>query len=245
MRFHPCFALLLPAASVLAQPSGPTPDPPPQPTASAPQPARTFAPEPKRILGIIPNYRAVSAGETAPPPSAKEAFRIATESSFDYSAFIFVGMTSGLADGRDAHPQLGVGAAGYARYYWRGFVDKTDGNYLVLFALPSLFHQDERYYAKGEGGLWERAAYAASRVAITPDDRGRDSFNISEILGRGIAQIVSTAYYPSQARTIGALGSKYGFALVGDAATNVFLELWPDVAAQVSRLHFHRHSKSN
>lgn len=204
-------------------------------TSVAPPAARTFAQEPQRILGILPNYRAVSAGETPSAPSAKEAFQIATESSFDYSGFILVGMTSAFADGRDSHPQLGVGAAGYARYYWRGFLDKTDGNYLVLFALPTLFHQDERYYAKGEGGFWKRAAYAASRVAVTPNDRGRDSFNISELLGRGMAQVISTAYYPSEARTIGALGSRYGFSLVGDAFTNVFLEFWPDIAAQMRR----------
>jgi hypothetical protein len=51
----------------------------------------------------------------------------------------------------DAHPQLGDGVAGFGGYYWRGFVDKTDGNYLVIFALPSIVHQDERYYAMGKG----------------------------------------------------------------------------------------------
>jgi hypothetical protein len=250
---------VLSAASVSAQESRLVPDAPPQMSVAERQPdvqpappppdgidspsqpvtrngARIFTPEPRRILGIMPNYRAVSAGDTPPPPGAKEAFRMATKTSFDYSAFILVGLTSGFADARDAHPQLGVGAAGYARYYWRGFLDKTDGNYLVLFALPTLFHQDERYYAKGEGRLWKRAAYAVSRVAITPDYHGRNVLNISEILGRGMAQGISTAYYPSQARTIGALGSKYGFSLVGDAFTNVLLEFWPDIAAHVRSL---------
>ena len=142
-----------------------------------------------------------------------------------------MGLTSGLADARDAHPQLGVGVAGYARYYWRGFVDKTDGNYLVLFALPTLFHQDERYYVRGHGGLGKRALYAASRVFITPDYGGNNVFNTSEVLGRAMAEVISTAYYPSQARTIGALGSRYGLALIADSCTNVFLEFWPDIAS--------------
>jgi hypothetical protein len=110
--------------------------------------------QPKRILGIMPNYRAVSAGEIPPPPTPKQAFMIATRNSFDYSSFIFVGITSALAEATDAHPALGEGMAGYGQYYWRGFVDKTDGNYLVIFALPTVFHQDERYFAKGEGGFW-------------------------------------------------------------------------------------------
>ena len=65
--------------------------------------------QPKRILGIMPNYRAVSAGAIPPPPTAKQSFMIATRNSFDYSAFVFVGLTSLIAKGTDAHPQLGKG----------------------------------------------------------------------------------------------------------------------------------------
>ena len=193
--------------------------------------------QPKRILGIMPNYRAVSAGTIPPPPTAREAFKIATQNSFDYSAFIFTGITSAMAEWSDAHPQLRDGMAGYGRYYWRGFLDKTDGNYLVVFALPTIFHQDERYYAKGEGGFLKRVVYAASRVLITPNYHGHDSFNASEIFGRGIAQGISTTYYPSHDRRLGPLASKYGFALGRDALTNVFREFWPDIATHVLRRH--------
>jgi hypothetical protein len=193
--------------------------------------------QPKRILGVMPNFRAVSAGALPPPPSPMQAFIIATQNSFDYSAFIFVGITSLLAEGTDAHPQLGKGLGGFGGYYWRGFVDKTDGNYLVLFALPTVFHQDERYYAMGKGGIWKRGFYAASRIFITPDYNGHNSFNISELLGRGISQGVSLAYYPSRTRTAGAIGAKFGYALGRDALTNVFREFWPDIAVHV----LHRH----
>jgi hypothetical protein len=193
--------------------------------------------QPKRILGVMPNFRAVSAGALPPPPTPKQAFIIATQNSFDYSSFVFVGITSMLAEGTDAHPQLGKGIDGFARYYWRGFVDKTDGNYLVIFALPTVFHQDERYYAMGNGGFWKRGFYAASRIAITPSYHGHNSFNISELLGRGMAQGISAAYYPSQARTPEALATKYAYAIGRDALTNVFREFWPDIAVHV----LHRH----
>ena len=193
--------------------------------------------QPKRILGIMPNYRAVSAGEIPPPPTPKQAFMIATRNSFDYSSFIFFFITSALAEATDAHPALGEGMAGYGQYYWRGFVDKTNGNYLVIFALPTVFHQDERYFAKGEGGFWKLGIYAASRILITPDYQGHDSFNASEVLGRGIAQGISLSYYPSSDRTAGALAVKYGWAMGRDALTNVFREFWPDIATHV----LHRH----
>lgn len=202
--------------------------------------------QPKRILGLMPNYRAVSAGAIPPPPTLKEAFKIATQNSFDYSAFIFVGITSLTAWGvewpHDAptHPELGSGLSGYGRYYWRGFLDKADGNYLVDFAFPTLFHEDERYYALGEGGFWKRAVYAATRVVITPDYHGHNTINAAEIFGRGLSQGISGFYYPAPDRTPGALAVKFGWAVGRDALTNVIREFWPDISRGVSHHVLHR-----
>lgn len=192
--------------------------------------------QPKRILGVMPNYRAVSAGAIPPPPTPGEAFRVATENSFDYSAFVFVGITSLLAEGTDTHPQLGKGVPGFWGYAWRGWVDKTDGNYMVDFVMPTFLHQDERYYAKGEGPPLDRAVYAATRILITPDYHGKNGFNTSEILGRGVSQAISLTYYPSSDQTLSGFGQKYAYALGRDALTNVFREFWPDVAH-----HFKKH----
>ena len=233
-----CLVLAMAGLS-FAQSEGQAP-PPAQPEVKTGQESTGANSQPKRILGIMPNYRAVSAGEIPPPPTPKQAFKIATQNSFDYSAFLFVGITSLMAEGSDAHPALGKGIAGYGRYYWRGFVDKADGNYLVVFALPTVFHEDERYYAMGKGGVWKRAIYAASRILITPNYHGHSTFNASEVFGRGIAQGISATYYPSQDRTAGALAVKYGYAMARDALTNVFREFWPDIASHV----LHRHSSS-
>ncbi len=185
----------------------------------------------------MPNYRAVSAGEIPPPPTPKQAFVIATKNSFDYSSFLFVGITSMIAEGQNAHPQLGKGVPGFWGYSWRGFVDKTDGNYMVIFALPSILHEDGRYFAKGEGGIVKRAAYASSRVLITRTYSGSSTFNASEIFGRGAAQAISTTYYPSKSRTISELSERYAYSLMRDALTNTFREFWPDIATHM----LHRH----
>jgi len=221
-----------------------TPNPTPSEEKNADQstaPANQGAPpekqQPKRILGVMPNFRAVSAGAKAPPPTPKQAFKIATQNSFDYSSFIFVGITSAMAEWSDAHSQLGDGFKGYGRYYWRGFADKTDGNYWVIFLLPTVFHQDERYYAMGKGSFWKRATYSSTRIFVTPDYQGHNTFNVSEVLGRGIAQGISLSYYPSKTRTVSALATKYAYALGRDALTNTFREFWPDIATHV----LHRH----
>ena len=246
-----------PAPGDAAAPNNPTVDPPilhatppdqgqaparsDQDKSSAPRPQNETSPplnpEPSRILGVMPNFRAVSAGTMPPPPAPKQAFVIATHDSFDYSAYIFVGITSLLAEAKNTHYELGKGLPGFGMYYWRGFADKTTGNYLTLFALPAIFHQDERYHALGKGSFSRRLVYSATRVIIAPNYQGDNSFNASELLGRGISQAISLAYYPSATRTPGGFGTKFGYAIGRDVLANVIREFWPDIAAHVRHRH--------
>ena len=210
--------------------TAPAAKPPTTLAVPAPDPSQH---QPKRILGVMPNYRAVSAGTIPPPPTTSQAFVLATQNTFDYSSFVFVGLTSLIAKGEDAHPDLGKGVPGLWAYTWRGFVDKTDGNYLVLFAFPTLLHEDERYYAMGHGKKLHRALYSLQQVAVARNYQGHGTFNASEFLGRGIAQGLSTAYYPSQDRTTLEVSEKLGYAIMRDALTNAFREFWPDIATHV------------
>jgi hypothetical protein len=69
-------------------------------------------PQTKRILGIIPNFRAVSANQVLPPQSAKEKFITATENSFDYSALLLPAALAGYSMATNATPEFHQGAAG-------------------------------------------------------------------------------------------------------------------------------------
>src|SRR6267143_761649 len=66
--------------------------------------------QPKRILWIIPNYRAVSANTHLPALSFKEKFWLATEDTFDYSDFIFVGALAGISMAQESQPSKAVQA---------------------------------------------------------------------------------------------------------------------------------------
>lgn len=206
-------------------------------TSAEPQDTPKPPPQPKRILGLMPNYRAVSAGQVATPPGSKEAFIIATRNSFDYSAFVFTGLTSLIAEANNSHPDFGKGVSGYWSYTWRGFIDKTDGNYLVIWAYPTVLHQDVRYYALGKGSVMKRLGYSISQIAIARDYRGGLVPNYSELLGRASAQAISKTYYPASANGFSQLSSKFAYALLRDGATNAFREFWPDIAVHV----LHRH----
>ena len=195
------------------------------------------APEPKqtsRILGIIPNFRSVSAGTKLPPQTVKEKFKTGLEDSFDYSAVIFVGIQAGIAQASDSYPAFHQGAAGYARYYWHTFADQADENLMVESIFPSALHEDSRYYTLGHGGFLKRSGYALSRAVITRTDSGGETVNISEIGGAGAAAAISSGYYPTQYRTWTKVGQRWLTNVILDSATLYVKEFWPDVNARLS-----------
>jgi len=200
---------------------------PNSPTATAP--ASQEGKQTKRILGIVPNFRSVSADEKLPPQSIKDKFITTSQDSFDYSAFIFVGILAGISQAENSYPEFHQGAAGYGRYYWHTFADQTVENYMVEFALPTVLHQDSRYYTLGRGGLFKRTAYSFSRVLITRTDEGNETFNASEIVGAGAASGISSLYYPSTERTWTKVGQHWLTNVSLDGLTFVVKEFWPDV----------------
>ena len=186
-------------------------------------------PQTKRILGVIPNFRAVSANTHLPPQSVKDKFMTATEDSFDYSAFMLPAVLAGYSQATNATPEFGSGGAAYGRYLWHSYVDQASENYFVEFIVPAIAHEDNRYYTMGSGGFIKRTGYALSRVVITRNDSGHDTFNAGEVIGAGAASGISNLYYPAPERTFGNTASKWGLNVGIDAATFVFKEFWPDI----------------
>jgi hypothetical protein len=194
--------------------------------------------QPHRILGFMPNFRTVAAGAAVHPPGWKYNFSVATHQSFDYSSFIFLGITSLSAEGLNSHPALGHGADGFYAYTWRGFLDKTDGTYLSAWLLPSLLHEDTRYYPLGSGHtIFKRSLYLISREAVAKTYTGRDTPNLAGLGGKVLTQYISTFYYPGSSEPFGVLADKFGYSVMRDVAFSSIREFYPDIAAHYIRKH--------
>ncbi len=182
----------------------------------------------KRILWIIPNYRSVSSNTYLPPQSFKEKFWLATQESFDYSAFIYEGIVAGIAMAGNSQPTFGQGASGYGLYYAHTFADGTIENYMVEAIVPSLTKEDPRYYTLGQGGFFKRTGYAVSRLFITRTDSGKNTFNVSEFVGAGAAAGISNLYYPPGNEWVKTY-QRWGSQIFQDGLSNIAKEFWPDI----------------
>jgi len=194
--------------------------------------------QPQRILGFMPNFRSVSVGAKPHPPGWKYNFTVATHQATDYSSFIFLGLTSLTAEGLTEHPALGKGVDGFYAYTWRGFLDKTDGTYLSAWLLPSLLHEDTRFYPLGSGhSIPIRVLYIISRQGVARTYGGRQTPNIAGLGGKVLTQVISRTYYPPGATTFGALAEKFGYSAMRDVIFSSIREFYPDLAAHYVRKH--------
>lgn len=182
-----------------------------------------------RILGVIPNYRAVSADTILPPLTVQGKFVLATHDSLDYTSGLFAGALAGWKYAERSYPEFHSEWRGYSRYLWRAFADQAIGNYFTEAIVPSVLHEDPRYYTLGHGSVLHRTEYAITRLVVTKTDSGKSRFNTSEILGNGMAAGVSDLYYPSQERTFTKTAENWGTEIAADGIANVVKEFWPDV----------------
>ena len=188
-----------------------------------------------RIMGVVPNFAAVSANTQLPPLSAKGKFWLATEDSFDYSSFVWTGILAGQEFGLRNYPEFGQGMAGYGRYYWHTLVDGVSGTYFTEAIVPWITREDPRYYTLGHGGFFRRVKYALSRVVVTKTDSGGRSFNFSEIVGNGLEAGLSNLYYPPEERSLHSTAMNWVAQLEAASLNNIIREFWPDIRHKLLR----------
>jgi len=135
-----------------------------------PPPVQQNSPKNDRLLYALPNYLTVENAKQLPPLTAGQKFKLVAEGTFDPVEYPFIG-SEALIDqlNHDDEGSFGQGFRGYANRYAIAFGDTTVGNFMVGAVVPSLLHQDPRYYQLGTGGFFHRAAYAAGRVFVGSD----------------------------------------------------------------------------
>jgi len=189
-----------------------------------------------RLFFALPNFLTLENAGHVPPLTAAEKFRVTARGSFDPVEYFWYGALAGISQAENSEPGFGQGAAGYGKRYASYFADGTIENFTTAAILPSLLHQDPRYFQMGEGGFWRRAAYAMSRIYVTRTDSGHNQFNYSEILGSAAAAGISTfTYHPRGDRNMLNAMSVWGTQVGYDTLTLVVREFWPDIRRKLRK----------
>jgi hypothetical protein len=174
--------------------------------------------EQQRIFGFIPNFY-VSYDQNAAPLTTKLKFELAAKVSFDPVTFFGVGIAAG-AEQAGNHPNYPQGWKGFGeRYgaaYTNGFTDIMIGGAI----LPSLLHQDPRYFYQGTGTTKSRVLHTLTSPFVTRGDNGQRQPNYSTIGGDLASAAISNAYYPASNRGVGLFLGNFLIATGQRAAAN-------------------------
>jgi hypothetical protein len=150
----------------------------------------------QRIIGILPNFY-VSYISDAAPLTRKQKFKLAFKVTVDPVTFLTTGVTAGIEQAQNDFSGYGEGFSGYAKRYGATYGDRVASTFFGAALLPSLLHQDPRYFYKGKGKVINRALYAISTVVICKGDNGHWQPNYSNVLGNLAAGGISSLYYPN------------------------------------------------
>jgi hypothetical protein len=179
--------------------------------------------ESQRVLGIVPNFFVVYGNGPYVPLPAKLKFRLALKAATDPVTFGSVAFLSGL-DQAAFTPSYVEGAKGYFQRFGANYADTASDVLLGGAILPSIFHQDPRYFVQGTGTKKSRAWHAIEAPFIAKGDNGHLQFNISSIGGDVISGALSNVYYPPADRGVGLMLNSAGVTTIGRIANALFQE---------------------
>jgi hypothetical protein len=143
---------------------------------------------------------------------------------------VLAGATAGINQATNRNPAWGQGGKAFAKRFGAAYADQAISNYMTDAILPSILHQDPRYYRLGEGSFSRRTRYALTRILRTRTDSGAMAWNYSEVGGTVIAAGIGAAYYPEQQRNAGNVFGRFGLQIATDAGFNLLKEFWPEIS---------------
>lgn len=184
------------------------------------------AEEQQRVLRVIPNIYVVY--EPHPEPlTTSMKFHMAYKSLTNPFFFARTAAWAGVAQARNDPSEWNQGAKGYSKRLGAGFADAVTGSLISNAILPSLLHQDPRYFYQGTGTKKSRAFRAMLAPVICKGDNGAWQPNYSQWGGSLIGYSLSTAYYPASSRTtthvFQTFGIDMGLHVVGSLAQEFIL----------------------
>jgi hypothetical protein len=194
------------------------------------------AQEHQRVAGVMATFNTTS-NKDALPLSPGQKFQLFFRSSIDPWPFLLASVVSGIGQADDSYPEWGQGLQGYAKRYGAAYGDAFIGNFFGNAVLPTVLHEDPRYFQKGTGSATKRLLWAASSTVWCKRDKGGWGPNYANIGGNLIGAAIARSYYPPSERTVSdTITDGLTVSAEGIVGAEV-IEFWPDLARHMKRKH--------
>lgn len=157
--------------------------------------------ETQRVFGILPNFL-VAYNNDAAPLTTKLKFQLALKVATAPVSFAGVAFMAGVRQAADS-PNYVQGWTGYGERFGAIEADSFTDIMFGAAILPSLLHQDPRYFYKRNGTVWSRFRHAVFSPFVCRGDNGNTEPNYSSVGGDLASSALSDLYYPQSNRGVG------------------------------------------
>ena len=178
--------------------------------------------ETQRIFGVIPNFYVVYEKDAVPMPASLK-FKLAIRTETDVVTFAGAAFLAGINQAADT-PAYQQGVKGYGQRFGAAYAGGVSDILIGGAILPSLLHQDPRYFYSGEGTRRQRLNYALRAIFLTHGDNGKIQFNYSGIGGDMASAALANTYYPSTDRGANLFFTNWGIQTGARVANDLVQE---------------------
>jgi len=176
----------------------------------------------QRILGLIPNMYVVY--EPHPEPlTTKRKFELAYKSLTGPGFFARASVSASIQQAANSldYPQ---GSRGYGDRFGAALAGSASEGLIGNAILPSLLHQDPRYFYQGTGTNMSRARHAIFAPFVCKGDNGKSQPNYSTWGGVLISASLANTYYPTSNRGAGMVFKDFGTGMALHVASSLAQE---------------------
>jgi hypothetical protein len=193
--------------------------------------------EHQRMVVIVPAFN-VTYHSDAVSLTPAEKFKLQFRAATDPYIFGVAMLVAGIGEANGSNRGFGWGPGGYAKRAAAAYGDNVIGHTFGNAILPSILHQDSRYFRLGHGSVGRRILNPLEGAVISKhDNTGKREPNYSNVLGNLIGGEISNLYYPSENRSNAGHTIATGLTVTLEGAFGSEVEeFWPDI----SRKLFHK-----
>jgi hypothetical protein len=182
--------------------------------------------EQQRVLGIVPNFYVAYSPNTVALP-ARQKFQLAGRYFIDPVNLGSNAALAGIEEASNTYSGFGTGGEGYAKYLGASLATFATSSLIANALLPTVLHQDPRYYVKGTGTTRARILYALANVVVCKGDNRQWQPNYSGLGGGLAASSISNFYYPAANRNgVSLTFENFAIGLAGGFGGNIFQEFF-------------------
>jgi hypothetical protein len=180
------------------------------------------AEEKQRVFGIIPNLY-VSYEKDPAPLTTKMKFKLALKVSTDPVTAVGVFLVASAKQAGNT-PDYGQGWGAYGKRFGAVAADGFSDIMIGGAILPSLLHQDPRYFYQGTGTTGSRFRHAVFSTFVARTDKGRSQPNYSSLGGVLASSSFANLYYPRSNRGAGLVFGNFAIGIAERIGANVAQE---------------------